>query len=646
MTYPSQQSKRRILLLFCLLGCIITNAQQEDSLVRELDAAKHDTVKIKILAQLAEICDNNKILSYAEPQKLLCEKAIAAKLEPSRFYLVNLASAINNIGFYYSKLGQPEKALENYKRALSTYETVKDTINAAYALNNIAFIYNNQGDVKTALDYFYRNLKLQEQIKDTTGIAYSLNNIAFAFQNQKDYRNAVSYFERSLAMFEAKNNRKGIAMVYGNMGTIYTDQNNKAKALEFYNKSLSIYESAGDQYSVSHELSGIAFEYAKAGEDSLALAYYQRALKIADQLQVKKVQAYASTGIAKILLKRNDVQAAQQYAVRSFGLAKEMGVPADIENAAGILRKIYVRQNNFRDAYSMYELELKMRDSVLNESTRKQASAKNLQYEYEKKELLLKIDNEKALSRRNILVLICLLVAIVSALFAFFYTRQNRLKSQLTRMELEQQQYRAQMNPHFIFNCMNSIQHYIVHNDVKAANKFLSQFAGLMRRTLDINKGHFISVEDEMNYLENYLLLEQMRFDGKFDYKVACSDTLSRQQVKLPTMMLQPFAENAIQHGLRYLSGNDGILTVSFKNQDNYLVCTIDDNGIGREAAKNFRKQADAHASQGVSLIENKLTVLNNIHHTDASLEIIDKAGPDGKAAGTTVVLKFPLKWK
>lgn len=213
-------------------------------------------------------------------------------------------------------------------------------------------------------------------------------------------------------------------------------------------------------------------------------------------------------------------------------------------------------------------------------------------------------------------------------------------------MELEQQQYRAQMNPHFIFNCMNSIQHYIVHNDVKAANKFLSQFAGLMRRTLDINKGHFISVEDEMNYLENYLLLEQMRFDGKFDYKVSCSDTLSRQQVKLPTMMLQPFAENAIQHGLRYLAGNDGILTVSFKKEDDYLVCLIDDNGIGREAAKNFRRQTDGHTSHGVSLIENKLKVLNNIYHTDASMEIIDKAGPDGKAAGTTVVLKFPLKWK
>lgn len=638
-------------LVVLLLGFVAVennvSAQNLDSLVQALQTASNDTSRIKILGALAENCDNADIMKYAGPQRTLCEKAIAAKLEPSKFYLSNLASAINNTGYYYSKMGEPSKALDNYKRAYEVYEQVHDSVNAAYALNNIAFIYNNQGDVPMALEYFYKNLKLQEAIRDTAGIAYSLNNIAFVFINQKDHKTALEYFSRSLAMFVARNDRKGIAMVYGNMGTVYTDKGNTAKAQEYYNKSLTIYESLHDNFGIAHELSSIGFEYAKAGDDSLAFGYFKKALAIAENFHVKDVQAYVLTAFARILFKRNDIKTAKDYALRSLQLAQELGKPKDIQNAAGLLKEIYTRQDNYKEAYEMYGLEVKMNDSILNQANRKDAITRNLQYQYEKKELLTKLDNQQALEKRNRVVFISLTAAVITALLAFFYTRHNKLKAQLYRMELEQQQYRAQMNPHFIFNCMNSIQHYIVHNDVKQANKFLSQFAGLMRRTLDINAGHFITVEEEMNYLDNYLQLEQMRFDEKFSYKVICSGEIARNRVVLPTMMLQPFAENAIQHGLRYLPDNSGLLTISFQKENNMLVCSIDDNGIGREAAQHFKKHSGtAHQSQGMLLIENKLSVLNNIHKTNANVTVIDKMDANGKAAGTTVVLKFPIAWK
>lgn len=644
-----QKIKAFLFLLLCSFSSSYDNvfAQDLDSLVQALKTATHDTARIKILGVLAENCDNADILKYAGPQKALCEKAIAAKLEPSKFYLSNLASAINNTGYYYSKAGEPSKALDNYKQAYEAYEKIHDSVNAAYALNNIAFIYNNQGDVPTALDYFYKNLKLQEAIRDTAGIAYSLNNIAFVFVNQKDYKNASDYFLRSLRMFESRQDKKGIAMVYGNMGLIHTYQGNSSQALEYYKKSLSLYEALHHSVGVSSELSSIGSEYAKAGEDSLAFDYFKKALAIAEKSQVKHVQAYALTALARILFKKEDITTAKEYAQRSLQLAKELGNPKDIQNAAGLLKEIYSRQSNYKDAYEMLGLEVKMNDSILNQANRKDAITRDLQYQYEKRELQAKLDNQKALEKRNRIVFISLVVAAIIALLAFFYTRQNKLKAQLYRMELEQQQYRAQMNPHFIFNCMNSIQHYIVHNDVKQANKFLSQFAGLMRRTLDINAGHFITVEEEMNYLDNYLQLEQMRFDEKFSYKVICADEIGRTQVVLPTMMLQPFAENAIQHGLRYLPDNSGLLTISFQKENNMLVCAIDDNGIGREAAQQFKKQSGTvHQSQGMSLIENKLSVLNNIHKTNANVTVIDKMDANGKAAGTTVVLKFPLAWK
>ncbi len=143
-----------------------------------------------------------------------------------------------------------------------------------------------------------------------------------------------------------------------------------------------------------------------------------------------------------------------------------------------------------------------MKDSINNQANKKAALTKNLQYQYDKKELQLKLDNEKRIARKNTWIYISLFAAAVIILLSLFYTRQQKLKTKLERMELEQQQYRSQMNPHFIFNCLNSIQHYIVHNDVVAANKYLAEFASLMRKTLDNNKLHTILLKQEIDYLK------------------------------------------------------------------------------------------------------------------------------------------------
>lgn len=188
-------------------------------------------------------------------------------------------------------------------------------------------------------------------------------------------------------------------------------------------------------------------------------------------------------------------------------------------------------------------------------------------------------------------------------------------------MELEQQQYRSQMNPHFIFNCLNSIQHYIVHNDVIAANKYLSEFASLMRKTLENNKLHAISLQQEIDYLNSYLMLEQMRFENKFTYEITCDKNINTVDTQILPMVIQPFAENAIVHGLCYLE-KDGKLSVSFEKQNDYLVCKIDDNGIGRTASQSIKKESNRkHISQGMELIEKRLALVSNITKRNLTLK-------------------------
>ncbi|HUM50935.1 MAG TPA: tetratricopeptide repeat protein [Chitinophagales bacterium] len=646
MRYSHHTLKARLLLLSLLF---VTNQKiyadtTLDSLLHILKTAAHDTIKIKTLSALAEVCDLKDMLPYCLENKVLCEKAIAAKRTPTYFYKNNLAGSINNLGYYYSKIGDPNKALLCYKESLKIFEEINDIKSAAYELNNIAYIYDNQGDVSKALEYFYKNLKLQEEIKDTLGIAYTLNNIGYIFFNQKKNAKAMDYYSKSMKLFEPLNAKKGIAMTNNNIGLIYSSESKLDKALQYYNKSLSIYEGINDQYNVTFSLSSIGNVYYKLGNYDKALEYLNRSLVIAEDLEIKEQISYTLTSISRILLIDGNTNKAQEYASRAFKISNEVGDIKSIQNVANALKSIYTKQGKYRDAFDMYALEMQMRDSIINETNRKDASTKDLQYQYEKKELQIKLENERKIAKKNLLIFISLFVAFVIIALSVFYTRQNNFKIRLQRMELEQQQYRAQMNPHFIFNCLNSIQHYIVHNDVISANKYLSEFASLMRKTLENNQLQAIDLQHEIDYLNSYLTLEQMRFENKFTYEINYDKNVNVSDTQILPMIIQPFAENAIVHGLCYLE-KDGKLSVTFEKQNDYLICKIEDNGIGRAASQAIKKQSSkAHTSQGVEMIQKRLELVSIITKRKFDVEIIDKKDDNGKATGTLVILKFPTE--
>ncbi|WP_161499215.1 tetratricopeptide repeat-containing sensor histidine kinase [Flavipsychrobacter stenotrophus] len=616
----------------------------EDSLLNQLKWEKGDTARIKILIELGDACDVDNILTYAQQVMKLCDKAIAEKHQPESFYLSGRGSALNGIGYYYSHKGETETAFQNYNAALKIFERLGDRKAAAYQLNNIAFIYINRGDVATGLEYQYRNLKVQEEIRDTLGIAYSLNNIGHLFADQHDFGNAMEHFRRSLGMFVAIHNKKGIAMAYENIGAAYSGQANRQQALAYYRKCLEIYEELGDDFYIATALGSCGYEYAKIDSQDRALSYFYRAIAIADKKHIKTIKSYISTSIARILLKRGNIDSATYYATMALTLGKEIGNLYELQKSSGVLKDIYFATGNYKGAYEMQDLELKVRDSLRNETNRKAVIAKKLQYEYDKKELQLKLDNKKKIWEKNILIYSSLCLAMVICIASLLYTRQNKLKTTVARIELEQQQYRAQMNPHFIFNCLNSIQHYIVHNDVMSANKYLSEFASLMRTTMEYNQLQAIVLQQEIAYLNSYLTLEQMRFENKFTYEISCSADVATFDVQVLPTIIQPFAENAIVHGLCYLE-NQGRLSVYFEKEGNYIVCKIEDNGIGRKASQEIKSRSGkTHVSQGMELVKKRLALASKLHKKSFSAEIIDKTDADGRASGTLVVLKFPLE--
>ncbi|MGQ0829500.1 MAG: two-component regulator propeller domain-containing protein [Bacteroidota bacterium] len=223
--------------------------------------------------------------------------------------------------------------------------------------------------------------------------------------------------------------------------------------------------------------------------------------------------------------------------------------------------------------------------------------------------------------------------------------RKEKQKTELNKKiaNIELQALRAQMNPHFIFNTMSSIQHFIANNDTDAALKYLAKFAKLMRSIIGNSKQQMIPISEELNGLNLYLELEVMRFTDKFEYKIIVDEEIDQNYDRIPSMLIQPYVENSIAHGLLPKQGHGKILIHLQKQQDSIL-CTIKDNGIGREKSKEFKKnRVQQHKSMGMSITQERLDILNSSLNRNLNAQIVDLY-EDGIPTGTKVQIIIPLE--
>ena len=209
---------------------------------------------------------------------------------------------------------------------------------------------------------------------------------------------------------------------------------------------------------------------------------------------------------------------------------------------------------------------------------------------------------------------------------------------------LEMQALRAQMNPHFIFNCLSSINRFILKNESKVASSYLTRFSRLMRMVLNNSQKPLISLDDELEMLGLYLEMERLRFKNSFDYGITFLNAIDSDNVFIPPLLLQPFCENAIWHGLMHKE-RPGRLDIELSLEDNILNCTITDNGVGREKSEEMKsKTAEKEKSMGLKITTERLALLNKEKGLHTFYEIEDMKDEIGNAVGTKVVLKISLK--
>lgn len=640
---------KNIILLcsFNLVVCFHLFAKytnQVDSLKKALTIVQSDTGKLNTMTRLAfQYLKANKSASADE----LIKDAYIFASEKNLKITYKLEWAKAEVLFYKK---DASAAVEIMRSIVGKLKDGKDNTELAKATNFLAWTYLYAGEISKSIEAFEGNIHFakKHQIKDI--IPGAFNGLSVVYRNLDD----TELRRKSLILMAdaaiKENNKKYTAEAYFMLGDLGMEiDSNFTYAIQNYQECLKIRKELQDTSAIAFLILRIGWNHYLNGELDTALDYFLHSLEYSVPINKLHSITNAYGNIGTIYRDKKEYKKAIKYYKESIKYSFEA---KDWYNLSWLYKDIsdmFIDLDDYPKAYENYVLHKQYSDSLEMSKFNIGLANARATYETEKKEkelelLTFKLKQHKYFMYGSIgLVVLVILVGIL-------FIRQSRMNSKrkISEMnhkisEITQQNLRQQMNPHFIFNTLNSIQYYMYQHDKISTNNYLTKFSSLIRKTLENSQHTSIPIQDEMDALKLYLELESVRFKDKFDYKINIDDDIDTLLYKIPTMLIQPYVENAICHGLNNKE-DKGFLNIDLQLLDDRIECTIEDNGIGREAALEIKKQKNGnHNSLGTKITESRLNLVNALYGKNMKIDYTDLKTKNGDPVGTKVVIHIPI---
>jgi hypothetical protein len=520
--------------------------------------------------------------------------------------------------------------------------------------------YATLGNYDSSFYYCSKSLVLRKKMSDHACVFHSYMNMGYLYRSAGSYSDAMDYYNKGFDYAKAHHmDHTNFNWTYFELiGTIYKYLNSTDSSYYFLRRSVQ-----GDS---TNEMTRVSF-----GEILLARNQYDSALSIFlkpvdvfrkgnDQWDLMRVLMDAS----KANLGKGNFKAALSYGLEAFSSARHARTRQFLLDGYLLLSKIYYKSHRYDSAYLYDEKFRALKDSLVNSqflwnltNFKERTDFKNKmdQLAVLGNENKIKEEKLKQEARQKWILVIFFFVAAFAGVFLYnnlalkrknekLESRGKQTELQHHVTELEMQALRAQMNPHFIFNCLSSINRFILKNETEAASNYLTKFSRLIRTVLTNSKKSFISLEDELEMLRLYLDMEKLRFKDSFDYSITFINSIDDGNVFLPPLLFQPFAENAIWHGLMHKEGQ-GKLEFELSIDEKVLTCSIADNGVGRNKAAAIRsKSAQKEKSLGLQITKERLALLSKELTDETFFHFDDLFDSEGIPSGTRVTLRVNYK--
>ena len=588
---------------------------------------KNDTTKMKVLAfesfsvnYIEGQCYALNALGCTYRNLSKYEKAIEShkKAEELAIKVNNIELRIislNMLGVVYRRMDLVRSALDYHSQALvlaNSVEVPSESIwlSTAVSLNSMGNIYLALEQYDMALEKFEQSLDIEVQAKNKLGLAINHHNIGYAKEGKGLLDEALKNYAKSLSYNNEINSDVGRAICYNSIGCVYIKQKKYDEAHDLISQALEKANSAGDQYYVSTVLVSMGWVETELGNIQKAEQHLKKAILIATDYKLKSVEVNAHERLHQLYRKKGDPASALTH----FEAADS------IHNTITSQRNI----NYINDLVIKYESDTKT----------EQINA-------------LALENEQVklhLERIQLMVLFGVLGLILTFILFTTYNRNKKLKVEKKILTLEQDMLRSQMNPHFIFNSLNSIKLYIINNEKENAVYYLNKFAKLIRKILVSSTEKLISLSDELETMELYMNIENIRFNDEIDFKITIDKSVNPENIKVPSLILQPFLENALWHGLSSKK-EDKQIRLEVKQQDEqHVMISITDNGVGRKASASIKNQKTLkRKSLGLKLTRERLDNFSKGFRNDYAIKIVDLYNDQNQPIGTKVIIEIPL---
>lgn len=537
---------------------------------------------------------------------------------------------------YYESIALHDEVLER---------SGKDTVMAILSLNNLGVVYRRLDRPRIALDYHYRALDLSSLFKSDSvvsrrSICVSLNSIGNIYLVLNNPKQAIYVFEQSLEMEYQNKNKLGVAINLHNIGGGYERLGDYDLAMKYYRESLEVNNSIESGVGRSICYNSIGDLYFRAGELKKALDYFERSLVFAQEIDDNYYIAQAVANLGRVHLQLKNYGPALEFLIEYQALAHDIHSAQMITESFQLLSEFYHQNGNDAYALELYTKGSQFSDSLSAEQNTLYLDELQTLYEAKKQKQELELLKERAkINRLKNLLLIAGLILALFVITAIIFIQQKRGK--YLQNELQQRLLRSQMNPHFIFNALGSIQNFMFKNEPQKAASFLGNFSSLTRSVLKNSTEELIPLSEEIETLRNYIILEQMRFKGAFTYEIIYDEeSLEPEFILFPPMMLQPFVENAIVHGFK--NKTDGNLKIEFGSTSQILKITIEDNGCGILASKE-QNDRPGHQSMAMTIFEQRRKLIQRKLKKTINFAVTDLSTLGENQTGTRIEIIFPL---
>ncbi|HXB12544.1 MAG TPA: tetratricopeptide repeat protein [Bacteroidia bacterium] len=544
-----------------------------------------------------------------------------------------VAGLCNNIGLDYQDLGDYVKAEEYYIETEKIFEASNNTHQTAAVYGNLGSLYYLQGNYQKGLKSNFRAFQIDSSHNDLGGLIAEYQNIGLGYLYLKNYQNALQYTFKALAFSRKTGELGNIPKAFLNISATY----------------LQIYQSDSAHTGFTFSLAGTKFTIAHEALIDSSMAYEKLGMAYADSVNDKLSYISAIQGLGNVHMIKKDYPAAIKCFQQAFDIADSLGVLEQELEFAQALGNAFSKAGNYQAAVKYFNKTIALKDSVFGIDKSNKMAEMEAAYQDEKMQKEIDVLGQKneiqnlRIKQNSYFIYGLASLAILISVIAFLLIRQNRINTKNTRIELEQKLLRSQMNPHFIFNAITSIQNYIYKEKPQEAANYLSSVFKLMRTIIESSKEEYVILEKEISSLKHYLILQQLCSNEKFDFTIDVDPNVDAQNILIPPMMAQPFIENAIEHGIAN-KPEKGIITVRISLQNTMLLLEIEDNGIGREKAKEISQQhSGAHLSIATNITQERIALLNKNLKKKITMQIIDLKNEQNKPTGTKVIFVMPL---